>query len=188
MARRPRASSTRRRHARSRVTHVTHVTHATASGLFYQGTAHCRYARYTRYTRDALRTRSATRCARYASCAPLHQEFRTLHEVSFVGAAAWLFFISGMVCIVLGILLLEPTEKDKIDPDKMARISRPSLAGREWSPSFLATTGMYPGGEHQKATFGLGTPSSSQKDGGVKVDSPYSRKTYGSMLDEVAVT
>ena len=31
-------------------------------------------------------------------CNPMRpQEFRTLHEVSFVGAAAWLFFISGMV-------------------------------------------------------------------------------------------
>ena len=94
---------------------------------------------------------------------------------------------------MIGILLLAPTASDTIDPDAppgvKGRLSRPSLAGREWSPSFLAAAGMHPEDqrascEHPKATFGLGA-TSSQKDSGVHVESPYSRKTYGSMLDEV---
>lgn len=38
-----------------------------------------------------------------------YQEFDTLAETSFVGAAAWVFFILGVGMVVVGILLLAPT-------------------------------------------------------------------------------
>lgn len=61
-----------------------------------------------------------------------YQEFRTLHEIGVAGPATWFFFICGMTMIVVGIMLLAPSE---------APICRCLLTRRESKPVIVTHTG-----------------------------------------------